>query len=124
MVLHDLLYVCARVNTSSFHSCSRLGPIDNYHHPYHPISPDNMTTNTTQYSEAGTPQTTASMPPSTITMRYEPRGDWTLHRLDSATEFTCGQCNKQKKAKLIAICHGMWDDLCCNACYGQILSKE
>ncbi|KAF2181198.1 hypothetical protein K469DRAFT_713694 [Zopfia rhizophila CBS 207.26] len=59
-----------------------------------------------------------------VVKQYEPRGEWTLHRLDSSTSFMCGRCSKQKTAKLVAIRHNRWDDICCNACYGQLLSKE
>ena len=64
-------------------------------------------------------------PPSKfdIVKDYEPQGEMTLHRLSSATTFTCGRCNKEKKSKLIAIYGGRWDDLRCNGCYGQLLSK-
>ncbi|KAF2637443.1 hypothetical protein P280DRAFT_407250 [Massarina eburnea CBS 473.64] len=65
----------------------------------------------------------ASESPFKVTMQYDPQGEWTLHRLESATSFGCGQCNKQKKAKLVATRHGQWDDLCCNGCYGLLLSK-
>ena len=64
-------------------------------------------------------------PPSSFSVvkDYEPKGEMTLHRLSSATSFTCGRCNKEKKAKLIATYRGRWDDLRCNGCYGQLLSK-
>ncbi|OAL42703.1 hypothetical protein IQ07DRAFT_650754 [Pyrenochaeta sp. DS3sAY3a] len=70
-----------------------------------------------------TPEPKVATPASEVLKRYPPRGQWTLHRLASAVEFLCLQCYKQKKAKLIATRHKQWDDLCCNACYGQILSK-
>ncbi|KAF1973485.1 hypothetical protein BU23DRAFT_464727, partial [Bimuria novae-zelandiae CBS 107.79] len=47
----------------------------------------------------------------------------TLHRLASPYDFLCLQCNRRKKAKLVAIRHNQWDNLCCNACYGLMLSK-
>lgn len=65
-----------------------------------------------------------AMFPFEIEKHYEPRGDWTLHRLVSATRFICSQCNKEKKAKLVATKHKAWDELCCNACYGQHLSAK
>ncbi|KAI5920707.1 hypothetical protein F4810DRAFT_681711 [Camillea tinctor] len=52
-----------------------------------------------------------------------PRGLWQQYRLESATEFSCDRCQKQKKAKLIAIKDGKWDSLCCNGCYGLLLSR-
>lgn len=55
---------------------------------------------------------------------YPPKGQWTLHRLASATGFTCSRCNKDKKAKLVAVGDNRWDTLCCNACYGLLLSKK
>lgn len=54
---------------------------------------------------------------------YPARGELTLYCLSSSTTFLCGRCNKEKKAKLIATYQGQWDDLCCNNCYGQLLSK-
>lgn len=64
-------------------------------------------------------------PPSNfnVVKDYEPKADMTLHRLSSATAFTYGRCNKEKKAKLIATYQGRWDDLRCNGCYGQLQSK-
>lgn len=64
------------------------------------------------------------MLPSQVEKDYKPQGDWTLHRLVSATSFLCGQCNKEKKAKLVATKHDTWNELCCNACYGQRLSAK
>ena len=74
-------------------------------------------------SQENTDQTQA--PPSNfdVVKDYEPKGEMTLHRLSSATAFTCGRCNREKKAKLIATYGGRWDDLRCNGCYGQLLSK-
>ena len=68
-------------------------------------------------------QTQASPSNFDVVNDYEPQGEMTLHRLSSATTFTCGHCNEEKKAKLIATYHGRWDDLRCNGCYGQLLSK-
>ena len=75
-------------------------------------------------SQENTDQTQA--PPSNfdIVKDYKPKGEMTLHRLSSATAFTCGRCNREKKAKLIATYGGRWDDLRCNGCYGQLLSKD
>jgi hypothetical protein len=59
-----------------------------------------------------------------VVKQYPTRGDWTLHQLVRmrATSFMCSQCSRQKTAKLIAIRHN--NDLCCNACYGQLLSRK
>ena len=54
---------------------------------------------------------------------YKSQGELTLHRLSSPIVFTCGRCNKEKKAKFIATYRGQWDDLRCNGCYGQLLSN-
>jgi len=59
-----------------------------------------------------------------VVKQYKPRGGWTLHRLASATAFTCGRCNKQKTAKLVAVHDNRWDTIRCNGCYGEVLSKE
>ena len=69
-------------------------------------------------------ETPAPTTPSTVTKQYKPHGEWTLHRREAATEFFCGKCRKQKKAKLMATRNGNWDDLCCNGCYGEILAQE
>jgi hypothetical protein len=65
-------------------------------------------------------------PPSkfVIVKAYDSKGDLTLYRLSSATAFTCGRCNKEKKAKLVAIYHNRWNDLRCNGYYGELLSKD
>lgn len=64
-------------------------------------------------------------PPSTfdIVKKFEPQGDLTLYRMSSATKFTCGSCNKEKKAKLVATYLNQWDDLRCNACYGELRTR-
>ncbi|EHK98543.1 hypothetical protein M7I_5629 [Glarea lozoyensis 74030] len=57
--------------------------------------------------------TGAKTPPSnfTVVKTYDPKGDLTLHRLSTATAFTCGRCNKEKKAKLVATNWKRWNDL-------------
>ncbi len=67
-----------------------------------------------------------AVPPSNfvVVKVYDPKGDLTLHRLSSATSFTCGRCNKEKKAKLVAIYRNQWNDLRCNGCYGKLLSEH
>ncbi|EPE28694.1 hypothetical protein GLAREA_09815 [Glarea lozoyensis ATCC 20868] len=69
--------------------------------------------------------TGAKTPPSnfTVVKTYDPKGDLTLHRLSTATAFTCGRCNKEKKAKLVATNWKRWNDLRCNGCYGKVLSE-
>lgn len=66
----------------------------------------------------------SSAPGFKVVKKYSPQGEWTLNRLESATGFTCGQCNKEKKAKLVATRHGNWNDVSCNGCYGLRLSKK
>jgi hypothetical protein len=65
-------------------------------------------------------------PPSkfVVVKVYDPKGELTLHRLSSSTPFTCGRCNKEKTAKLVATYHNQWNDLRCNACYGELLSED
>ncbi|KAF2016872.1 hypothetical protein BU24DRAFT_419922 [Aaosphaeria arxii CBS 175.79] len=66
-----------------------------------------------------------SSPPCPVVKKFAPRSGYTLHRLTSATPFVCSRCNNAKKAKLVALAahEGRWDQLCCNACYGELLSK-
>lgn len=64
-----------------------------------------------------------STPPCAVTKQFEPRGEWTLHRLEAAQQFTCTRCTTAKKAKLVATKDSRWNDMCCNACYGNMLSK-
>ncbi|KAF1969408.1 hypothetical protein BU23DRAFT_240891 [Bimuria novae-zelandiae CBS 107.79] len=85
------------------------------------VSHQNSAIDVTSIPEA--PKAKIATPPSKVIKQYKPQGQWTLHRLASSSEFLCLQCNKRKKAKLIAIRHNQWDDLCCNACYGLKLSK-
>jgi hypothetical protein len=61
-------------------------------------------------------------PPSkfAVVKNYQPRGQLTLHRLSFSTTFTCGRCNKEKTAKLVATYRNRWDDLRCNGCYGKL----
>jgi len=60
----------------------------------------------------------------TVVKAYDPKGELTLHRLSSSTPFTCGRCNKEKTAKLVATYRNQWNDLRCNACYGKLLSEH
>jgi hypothetical protein len=101
------------------------------HQPHFTTQPDHLSPLTHISSNRPTvimatesTQASASTPPSTVTKHYEPRGEWTLHRLETATQFSCGQCKKQKKSKLMATKNGNWDDLCCNGCYGTMASKQ
>ena len=65
------------------------------------------------------------VPPSkfVVVKIYDPKGELTLRRLSSSTSFTCGRCNKEKTAKLVATYQNQWNDLRCNACYGELLSE-
>ena len=65
-------------------------------------------------------------PPSkfVVVKVYDPKRELTLHRLSSSTPFTCGRCNKEKTAKLVATYRNQWNDLRCNACYGKLLSED
>jgi hypothetical protein len=65
-------------------------------------------------------------PPSkfVVVKIYDSKGELTLHRLSSSTPFTCGRCNKEKTAKLVATYHNQWNNLRCNGCYGELLSKD
>jgi hypothetical protein len=68
----------------------------------------------------------AHAPPSrfVVAKDYKPHGDMTLYRLSSSTPFICSHCNKEKRAKLVATYQDNWEDLRCNACYGEILSED
>ncbi|KAI0599947.1 hypothetical protein F4775DRAFT_548995 [Biscogniauxia sp. FL1348] len=57
-----------------------------------------------------------------VVKTYPPRGLWQQYRLDAATQFSCDRCQKDKKAKLIAVKEGNWDSPRCNGCYGMMLS--
>jgi hypothetical protein len=81
------------------------------------------------HEDSVVPQTKSDQtqaPPSkfVVVKSYEPQGELKLHRLSSATPFTCGRCNKEKKAKLVATYSNQWDDLRCNGCYGKLLSEN
>lgn len=97
-------------------------------HPIH-NSPKNMALEaqqdpgTTAILDISSDQNTTPKP-FEVVKRYDPRCGWTLNRLASSTGFLCHRCKKQKKAKLIAVQHNRWDKLCCNACYGLLLSKQ
>lgn len=58
-----------------------------------------------------------------IAKNYGARGDLHLYRLASSMAFLCGGCHKTKTAKLVATYRNNWEDLRCNACYGNVLSK-
>jgi hypothetical protein len=59
-----------------------------------------------------------------VVKTYAPRGSFQQFRLSEATAFDCTCCKKSKKAKLVAIKDGDWNQLTCNGCYGQVLSEE
>lgn len=65
-------------------------------------------------------------PPSTfvIVKIYDPRGELTLYRLSPSTPFTCGRCNKEKTAKLVATYRNQWNNLRYNTYYGKLLSED
>lgn len=63
-----------------------------------------------------------TQPIGEVVKEYPSKGEWTLNRLQAATPFICGQCQKEKKAKLVAIRNGLWDELSCNGCYGEKLA--
>jgi hypothetical protein len=81
-----------------------------------------MATESHQDTESGVTSIVAT-PPSAVVKHYKLQGQWILHRLAWSSYFLCLQCNRRKKVKLVAIRHNQWDDLCCNACYGLMLSK-
>lgn len=58
-----------------------------------------------------------------IIKTYPKQGALQQYRLIRATDFHCCECNKSKKAKLIAVRHGNWNETVCNGCYGLLLSK-
>jgi hypothetical protein len=58
-----------------------------------------------------------------VVKTYPPKGDMQLMRLDAATEFLCSRCKTTKKAKLVAVVSGDWNQLLCNGCYGKLLSE-
>ena len=55
---------------------------------------------------------------------YPPKGNLQLNRLNAATEFHCSRCKITKKAKLVAVVSGSWNELLCNGCYGKLLSER
>lgn len=56
---------------------------------------------------------------------YSMEGKLLLTRSATAEEFHCGRCNTDKKAKLKATrTTAAGEDVICNGCYGNILSKE
>jgi hypothetical protein len=59
-----------------------------------------------------------------IQKTFPPKGSWRLFRLLSQATFTCAQCGKEKKSKLVAFQNEDWDKLVCNGCYGQTLSGK
>lgn len=54
---------------------------------------------------------------------YPAKGSLQQFRLSGATEFKCSCCGKDKKAKLVVVRDGDWDEPICNGCYGQMLSE-
>ena len=64
-------------------------------------------------------------PPKFVVVKvFDSKRELTLHRLSFSTPFTCGRCNKDKTAKLVATYRNQWNDLRCNACYGELLLKD
>jgi hypothetical protein len=75
------------------------------------------------YEDSAVPQKDSDQtqaPPSKFVVAkvYDPKGELT------STPFTCGRCNKEKTAKLVATYRNQWNDLRCNACYGKLLSED
>jgi len=63
-------------------------------------------------------------PPLPISKTFEPHGDMQQFRLEGLTEFTCVQCGKTKKSKLVVVQNQDWTSLICNGCYGELLAKQ
>jgi carbon storage regulator CsrA len=55
---------------------------------------------------------------------YPPEGNLQLMRLKAATEFNCSRCKTTKKARLVAVVAGDWNQLLCNGCYGDVLLER
>jgi hypothetical protein len=47
-----------------------------------------------------------------------------MNRLSAATEFHFSRCKTAKKANLVAVISGNWNELLCNGCYGKLLSEK
>jgi len=58
-----------------------------------------------------------------VVKTYAAKGSLQQFRLSKATPFDCGVCGKSKKAKLVTVRDGNWDEVICNGCYGQMLSE-
>ncbi len=59
-----------------------------------------------------------------VAKTYPPQGTLQLNRLSAATEFHCSRCKTTKKARLVAVVSGHWNELLCNGCYGKLLSER
>lgn len=66
--------------------------------------------------------TTMPKPEGNITKEYPAKGNLKQFRFEAATPFYCCKCNTVKKAKLIALINDDWEQLICNASYGNINS--
>ena len=61
-------------------------------------------------------------PDGKIIKEYPIKGNLKQFRIENATQFYCCKCEIVKKAKLIAVVGEDWEQLVCNACYGNINS--
>lgn len=59
-----------------------------------------------------------------IVKAFPPRGGLQLFRLERLHEFVCGRCGQAKKSKFVAVRNGDWKNLLCNACQGNLLSRQ
>ncbi|RAL12832.1 uncharacterized protein BO97DRAFT_405118 [Aspergillus homomorphus CBS 101889] len=57
-----------------------------------------------------------------VVKTFPPRGNMQQHRLSKATNVYCTRCNCTKTAKLVTTIDEKWDELYCNACYGNNLA--
>ena len=61
--------------------------------------------------------------PAPVTKTFEPQGNLQQFRLEKLVEFSCNECGKSKKSKLVVIKNGDWAVMVCNGCYGEAISK-
>lgn len=96
-------------------------PYKKFHISGHYSNQPNLNSKT----HTATMATNQPVPPQfQVTKAFPPRASLQQYRLASVTEFLCFFCQKHKKSKLVATRKGKWDLLCCNGCYGLLLSKE
>ena len=59
-----------------------------------------------------------------VVKRFPENRNMQLMGLRIPAAFHCSRCNARKRSKLVAVVAGDWNELLCDGCYGELLTKS